>query len=206
MRAILLLTMAVAPVFTGCTGDRLTLAGYTLGSRFDPDVKTVYVPVFKMMAPATTPYRTLDQDMTRALIKELNSRPGLRVVSDPDKADTELVGTIISVDKTIYNRNQQNLWRDGDINISVQIVWRDLRSGRVLTNPGKAPGQPDSTNPFDPSRPMPAVPIPSDSPVPRTVTASGRVVPELGESTTTGSQMAVDKLARQIVNMMEAPW
>ena len=36
--------------------------------------------------------------------------------------------------------------------------------------------------------------------------APGRVLVELGESTATGSQMATKRLAKQIVNMMEANW
>jgi hypothetical protein len=38
------------------------------------------------------------------------------------------------------------------------------------------------------------------------VTGYGRVIPELGESNTTGAQRAVNHIARQIVNMMEQPW
>jgi len=42
--------------------------------------------------------------------------------------------------------------------------------------------------------------------VPVRVSATGRVLVELGESTATGSQMATKRLAKQIVNMMEANW
>jgi hypothetical protein len=194
-------TLALA----GCSGSGFKVAGYTFGPTFDPEVKTVYVPVFKMLAPTTSPYRTLDQDVTRAVIKELNSRPGIKVVGSPDRADTELVGSIIRVDKLIFNRNQQNQWRDGDIQITVQVVWKDLRTGKLLTNRG-GPNAPPEIQPFDPTLPVVPPNAPPGAPQPVTVTAGGHVVPELGESTTTGVQMAVDKIARQIVNMMEAPW
>jgi hypothetical protein len=204
VRAAGILT-AIAFLSAGCSGRGFTIGGYTVGPTFDPEIKSVYVPVFKMMAPATTPYRTLDQDITRAIVTELNTRPGMKVVSDPDRADTELVGSILRVDKLIYNRNQQNMWRDGDIQITVQVVWKDLRTGRILTNRGTPPPA-IPVQPFDPSLPVPATPVVPAVPQPITVTASGRVVPELGETTTSGAQMAVDKIARQIVNMMEAPW
>lgn len=195
----------LALVPAGCSGRGFTVAGYTFGPTFDPDIRTVYVPAFKLMAPATSPYRTIDQDVTRAVVRELNTRPGIKVVSDPDRADTELLGTIVRIDKLIYNRNQQNMWRDGDIQITVQVVWKDLRTGCAITNRGMAP-PPEDVPPFDPSRPVAAaIPQPT-TPQPVTVTATGRVVPELGETNTTGTQLAVDKIARQIVNMMEAPW
>jgi hypothetical protein len=201
--AFLLVAITLGPA--GCSDRGFTFAGYTVGPMTDPEIKTVYVPVFKMMAPATSPFRTLDQDVTRAVVKELNTRPGMRVVSRPDRADTELVGSIVRVDKLIFNRNPQNMWRDGDVQITVQVMWKDLRSGRILTNRGGVP-PPGEVQPFDPSLPVAPCPPPQVAPVPVTVTAAGRFVPELGETTTTGAQTAVDRVARQIVNMMEAPW
>ena len=38
------------------------------------------------------------------------------------------------------------------------------------------------------------------------VRAVGNYIPELGESTTTATQKAVNRLAVQIVSMMEKPW
>jgi hypothetical protein len=203
-RRLLIPFVAIALAGAGCSGRGFTFAGYTFGPMTDPEIKTVYVPVFKMMAPATTPFRTLDQEVTQAVVRELNSRPGMKVVSSPDRADTELVGSIVRVDKLIFNRNPQNMWRDGDVQITVQVMWKDLRSGKILTNRGGAP--PGEVQPFDPNLPIPPKPPQQVAPVPVTITAAGRFVPELGETTTSGAQMAVDRIARQIVNMMEAPW
>ena len=38
------------------------------------------------------------------------------------------------------------------------------------------------------------------------VVATGRLIPELGESNATANKSAVDKMAKQIVNMMEVAW
>jgi hypothetical protein len=38
------------------------------------------------------------------------------------------------------------------------------------------------------------------------VTAAGNYVPELGESITTAEKKMIDRLAVQIVSMMEIPW
>ena len=79
-------------------------------------------------------------------------------------------------------------------------------TGKVLpgTRPPAAP-PPSPTN-FDPSRQPPPPPPPDPVAAPVVVTSTGRALPELGESNSTAQQMAVARLARQIVNMMERPW
>lgn len=194
---------------TGCQGDgQINLLGYSSAPPFDPDVRSVYVPVFKNPSfLQTTPLRGLEVDITRAVVKELGARPGApRVISDPERADTELIGELINVEKRMLNQNQQNMAREMEIVITVKIVWRDLRSGRVLSNQ-RSPRESLPPAPvFDPSLPpLPEAPV-REVPVPVMITASGRLIPEVGETNTTAQQSAVDRLARQIVNMMEAPW
>jgi hypothetical protein len=36
--------------------------------------------------------------------------------------------------------------------------------------------------------------------------ATGNFAPEVGQSLTTATQQAIDAMARQIVDLMEAPW
>ena len=59
---------------------------------------------------------------------------------------------------------------------------------------------------FDPTNPAPPPPpVVQDAPPTRLV-ATGRMLPELGESTTTAQQRAVNQMAVQIVQLMERPW
>lgn len=191
----------------GCQGGgHLNILGYTTDPPFDPNIGTVYVPVFKNVAFQTTPYRGLEVDITKAVVRELGQRAGApRVVSDPERADTELLGTLVMIQKRELNRNLQNLSREVEMVITCHVVWRDLRTGRILSNPRQQPSEPPPVA-FDPSLPPPPEPAVNEIPIPVVLVATGRLIPEVGETSATASKLAVDQLARQIVNMMEKPW
>lgn len=208
MRGLAILIVVLAGVAAGCRGP-LSVFGYTTEPPFDPNIRTVYVPAFKLEAFVTTADRFLDRDLTEALVRELSGRRSpMRVISDRDRADTELIGTIKLITKTVQNRNQQNLTREIEVTIQAEVVWRDLRTGDVLTNPKSAKQRNPPAPPaaFDPSREPPPPDAPNDKVTPVPIIATGRALPELGESNATANKMAVDRLARQIVNMMERDW
>lgn len=204
-RLTALLLAALAGVTLGCQGP-MKILGYTTEPPFDPNIRTVYVPTFKLNAFVSNTERTLDRDLTEAVVRELSARKSpMRVTSNREAADTELIGSILQVTKSVQNRNQQNLTREAEINVVVEVLWRDLRSGDVLTNPKKkAPPPPPAT--FDPSRDPPPPAAPNDAARPVQIVATGRALPELGESNATADQTVVKKLATQIVNMMERGW
>ncbi len=207
-RTFLLLSLgAAAPLALGCrSGGNFRLLGYTTEPQFDPDIRSIYIPTFKLTAFITSPYRGIDVDVTKAVVEELAARRSpMKIVSDPSRADTELIGTIVTVGKNVLNRNPQNLIREAEVFLAVDLVWRDLRSGEILTN-GKPAARPPAAGPFDPSVGV-APEVKADPvPVPIRVFASGRALPELGESNATAEQMAARWLAKQIVNMMERNW
>lgn len=202
-RAFLVAGLAAA---AGCRNGELNVFGYTSAPPYDPNIRSVYIPVFKNAAFVAGPYRGMEVRLTEAVVNELNGRrTPIRVVSDPAQADTELVGTIVQVLKLPYSQTFQNFHREYDTLIGVDIVWRDLRTGKVLTN-SRGPALPEKPVPFDPN-----VAPPSDPPAPPVATplrvqATGRTILELGETTATGEDMALRQLARNIVNLMEAPW
>ncbi len=207
-RTFLLLSLGAAtPLALGCrSGGNIKLFGYTTEPQFDPNIRSIYIPTFKLTAFITSPYRGIDVDVTQAVVQELAARRSpMKIVSDPARADTELIGTIVTVSKNVLNRNPQNLTREAEIILSVDIVWRDLRTSEILTN-RKAAERPAATGAFDPSLevgpPVKADPVPA----PVRITATGRALPELGESNATAEQMAAKRLAKQIVNMMERNW
>ena len=198
----LLAAVAVA----GCQKGEINFLGYSSAPNYDPDIRSVSVPVFKNAAFVTSPYRGIEVRVTEAVVTELNGRrTPIRVVSDPAKADTELLGTITEVVKPSYSRTLQNFNRDFDTLIVATVVWRDLRTGRVLTG-SRGPTFPDKPPPFDPSIAPPGDPPPPPVAGGIVIRAFGRTLPELGETNATGEQLAVKQLARNIVNMMEAPW
>jgi hypothetical protein len=214
------LRLGAAIPLGGLLGCKSTpsIFGYKLGAGalYDENISTVHVPVFSNRALQTTPFRGLEVDITQAVIREIGRTTTFRVISDPSRADTELRGAVVQIQKQIMNRNQQNMVRDGDVIVDVDVVWRDLRDGTILSMPKKVgppsiapifpPGGPQPL-PFDPSLP-PLPPPPCDVPVvvPTRITAIGRYVPELGETTTSASKRVQDQIAVQIVSMMEKKW
>jgi hypothetical protein len=200
-----------AALTAGCrNGGNFSLFGYTTEPPFDPNIRSVYIPTFKLMPVVATPLRNLDVEMTDAVVKELTARKTpMKVVSDPTRADTELIGTITSVIKPVYSRTSQALPLESELIIVVEVVWRDLRTGEILSNPKGPRRATQEPTAFDPSLQPHAPAGPNGAfgqPIPVRLTAAGRFLTQSGESVATGEDIAVQKAARFIVNMMEAPW
>lgn len=207
-RVILPIGVSILAAIVGCApGGNLCILGYSSAPPFDPSIRTVYVPVFKRNVFLTTPNRSLDVDITEAVKDELNARKGApRIVSDPSRADTELIGTIVNYTKTPFLYNVQALSRDVEINIRVEVIWRDLRTGELLTNPKQPIPTPPSQQEFDPNVAPPTMQAFPRAAVPVVITGKGRILAELGESNLTANNAANASIARQIVNMMESTW
>jgi hypothetical protein len=201
---------AVAPV-VGCQGGFPTVFGYRLGADplYDPNIKTVYVRAFRNRAFQTSPYRGFEAEITEAVVAEIGRTTPFRVTSDPDKADTELIGVLAAISKTVQNVNQQNLVREGELVVAVDVVWRDLRDGTILSAPvrgGRPVGPNPFDDPFDPTLPAPPPPGVDPTVVSTRVVAYGRYLPEVGESNASALNMVQKKLAVQIVSLMERSW
>lgn len=192
---------------SGCAWDgHFSFLGYTTRPNYDCSIATVYVPTFQNKIFQTTPHRELEQHLTRAVIREIEAKSPYKVIDDPEKADTELLGTVFNLTKTVVNRTQQNDAREIEYALTVELVWRDLRDGKILTNPRRATSEinPSELPAFDPNNvPLPRGP---EAPQPVRVITTGRGIPELGESSSTAEKMVVDRMAVRIVSMMEKPW
>jgi hypothetical protein len=208
-------------LLSACSEDRnFTIFGYSTRPNYDTSIRTVRVPIFKNL----TQRRGLEFDLTRAVVREIESKTPYKVVAANCDADTELTGTIISYNKNILNRNQLNEVREAETTLAVEMIWRDLRTGEILTRPRRGqvtpaapfipgPGMlpetdnipaPNSNTPPPPGAPLPPGATPPPPPV--LVQSIGSFIPELGESITTAYQRNVNRLAVQIVSMMEKPW
>jgi len=195
-----------AAIATGCKS--FGLLGYSTAPNYDPGIRTVYVPMFKCRMLQTSPFRGIEFTMTRTVVDAIESKTPMKVISDPHGADTELQGTVLSVNKLITNRTPFNGAREIALFLYVEVVWHDLRpghEGKILTNSKRREGaSPPIDFPFDPG--IPPTTVGPDKAQPVVLTTAGRAIPELGETITTGLQMAIDRMAVQIVGAMEQPW
>lgn len=152
--------------------------GYTVGNGFNPDVKTVSVPIFEN----DTFRRGIEVQLTEAVQKEIQKRTPYRLAKGLN-ADTRLTGRIVQARKDVLGENKNDDPRELQLSLMIVTKWENLRTGEVLAV---------QEVPLSPS----AIPL----------TSQTEFAPEVGQSLATGTQDSIDQLARRIVNMMETPW
>ncbi len=196
---------------TGCeSAGHFTVLGYTTRPNYDESIRTVYVPMFGSQIQIDSTRRGLEVELTRAVIREIEAKTPYKVVSNCEGADTELSGTILALNKNLLSRNQLNEVREAEAILTVGLVWKDLRSGEILSRPRQGP-QPLPT-PGIPALDIPdpaAAPLPPPPPGPPpfvVVTGVGSFIPEIGQSSATGYQQSLNRVATQIVSQMEKAW
>jgi hypothetical protein len=166
---------AIALMFcasTGCTPYRFGAC-----SLYRPDISTVHVPVIQ----SSSFRRGLGEQLTEAVVKELETSSPYKVVGDAD-ADSVLEITIDSDIKRIQAETSTDEPRNIEHSWQVHMSWRDRR-GNLLTRSS----------------------LPLDDTVVGIVQAQA-IIAEAGQSLTSAQQEIVQKLATQIVGQMEAGW
>lgn len=155
-------------------------AGYQVGNRtlYPEEVHTVYVPMFK----SNSFRRNLGERLTEAVVKEIEAKTPFKVVNDQD-ADTTLTGALINERKTVLVPVLSGDAREVQTSMSVKVSWVD-RKGRML-------------------REDKCVPLPSEL---ADVDGTGNIVAEVGQTVATAQQQAINRIAKQIVGLMEKPW
>lgn len=167
---LVVLVLLLAP---GC-------AAYRFGneSLYAPDVQTVYVP----MIESDSFRRDLGEQLTEAVIKEIEKKTPFKVVGTPD-ADSVLAARILGDTKRVTIENQNDDPRAIDVTLATEVTWYNRR---------RQPLCPPTTIP------MPAELLPMGQ--------TAALIPEAGQSIVTQQQLAIQRLARQIVSTMEEPW
>ncbi len=169
--------------FTLALGSLLAsgCAGWRVGNQalYRPDIRTVYVPP----VDSASFRRNLGERLTEAIVRELELKSSYKVEADP-AADSVLRCAIISDSKTVITETRFDDPRDLDLNFFVQVSWTDRR-GDLITG--------SASN----------IPLP---PIVVNVGQAANFVPEGGQTLATAQQEAFQKLAQQIVGMMEMPW
>jgi hypothetical protein len=155
-------------------------SAYHFGTRslYPAEIHTVYVPVFE----SASMRRNLGERLTEAVCKEITNRTPYKVVNDPE-AESVLTGKLVGEGKRVLVRSITGDPRDVEVNLVVRVTWLDRRGG-VIREPQ-------------------AIPLPNEL---AEISGTNEVIPELGQSITTAQQKAIERMAQQIVGLMEAPW
>lgn len=155
-------------------------AAYRFGaaSLYPPDIQTVYVPMFE----SNSFRRNLSEGLTELVCKEIELKTPYKVVGSPN-ADSVLSGKLIGDTKRVIIEDKYDQPREVEINMAVEVRWLN-RKGDLINQ-------------------ATSVPLPQEL---VTMTASGNLVTEYGQSVTTAQQQAMQRLATQIVSLMETPW
>lgn len=178
--ASLILRTAQRVVALVAAASLIGCAPYRLGtdSLYSCKIRTVYVPIFE----SASFRRNLGERLTEAVQKEIERRTPYKVVSSPD-ADSILTGKILTEAKGVSVETPTDEPRELTYFFTIGVQWHD-RDGAVVQE-------------------MQPVPIPD--PLTQLVSNSS-FYPEIGQSISSAQQDSINRIARQIVGMMEAPW
>lgn len=154
-------------------------APYRMGHQalFTPEIRTVHVPVFRSVS-----FRPgLGERLTEAVIREIQTSTNL-LISDETTADTILTGQIVDDAKRVVAENRYDDVRSYERALSVNLVWSD-KAGNPI-------GQPVAVRPL----------------IEFAAGSSSSAIPEAGQSMATTEQVVIDRLAKDIVAQLHAPW
>jgi hypothetical protein len=113
-----------------CTDGHIDVLGYTTKPNFDDHIRTVRLNIFENR----TFQKGLEFELQQSLTTEIEYRSKMKVVGMGCDADSEICGIIKNYTKNILNRTQQNQTREEETVLEVEVVWRNLRTGEILTD------------------------------------------------------------------------
>lgn len=166
------------PLMAALVGVCVCGCGYMLGSAYSPHIRTVEVPIFQN----ETFRRGIEYQLTEAVQKEIQSRTPYRLAKGLE-ADTRLSGRIVDIRKDVLGETNFDDPRELQLSLAIRVTWEDLRNGQILAQ-DEIPVSPEA---------LPLI-------------GQAEFAPEVGQSLATATRDVVQRLAAQIVNMMEVPW
>ena len=121
--------------------------------------------------------RDLEQPLSEALVKRIELDTPYKTTTK-DRADTELRGKIKLIEQRVLSTNPETgSPRELEVTFTLAFTWKDLRNGEVIVE------RPDFKI--------------SDNYIPHC---------PIGEDFFQGSEAVINRIARRIVETMEAPW
>lgn len=177
--------VAVAAAVAFASTFSLTLcgcAGYNVGPRglYDENIKTIFVP----MVEADTYRAAFGERLTEAICKKITEQTPY-TLAGPDEADATLSARLVSETQSVSAFNRYDDTRQKSADLAVVAVLRSRRGGAVLAE---------------------TAPLLLTADGGANVSSQGYLVAEMGQSNATAQQEAIDKIADQIVGLLESGW
>ncbi len=167
---------ALLGIVLGCAGYRSGAA-----SLYAPDVRTIYVP----MIESDSFRRDLGERLTEAVVKEIELKTPYKVVASPN-ADSLLEVRLRGDRRTVQAEDQFDNPRVFTGELIAEATWINRR--RL------------------PLAPTQQINVPAGFGQAVGVVQSTPLIPESGQTIASQQQLAIQRLAEQIVGVMEEPW
>ncbi|MDO4574774.1 MAG: LptE family protein [Planctomycetia bacterium] len=153
---------------------------YNMGNQclFSQDIQTVGVSIAKNH----TWRRGYGERLTEAVVREIENRSPYKVVP-ADRADTVLSIEIVGENKTVTFEDDWADPRELSLGITIKAQWVDRRTQQIR--------QSQDLNVEN---------------LALEISSTSTLIAEAGQSNATSSQKLIEKIAQQIVGMMERPW
>lgn len=168
------LLAVLTPLAAGCGAYRMGVR-----SLYPTDIQTVYVP----MVESASFRRNLGEQLTEALVRQINAKTPLRVVDSP-QADSVLNVTLVSDTKRVTVVSPTDEPRETNMNYQVRVAWVS-RHGDMLAQD--------------------VLPLAPELAI-TDVGQDAYLYTEIGQTVLTTQLQIAERLAEQIVGLMEAPW
>lgn len=174
--------LVAVSVATTCCLTFCGCSGYNIGPRglYDENIKTIFVP----MVEADTYRAAFGERLTEAICKKITEQTPYSLAG-PGEADATLSVRLVSETQSVSAFNRYDDTRQKSADLAVVAVLRARRGGAVLAE---------------------SAPLLLTSSGGANVTSQGYLVAETGQSNATAQQEAIDKIAEQVVGLLESGW
>ncbi len=148
------------------------MSGYSNRPLYTTQVETIYVEMFKNRSF----WRDVEYDLTDALAKRIEIDTPYKIVSSPDRADSQISGQILYIGQSLLTiERERGTALEKEVQIQAVVNWKNLKSGKLLIDN-------------------------------RRVSAAAGYTPLQNQSFNYAARLAANNLAERIVELMEEGW
>jgi hypothetical protein len=105
------------------------MAGYSDESLFPRDVSTACLRMFDNQSFR----RGVEYELSDALAKRIELETPYKIVSDPDRADTEISGQIVSIGELALSTDRDiGTVLEKEVELVAVVDWKNLKTGQLL--------------------------------------------------------------------------